>query len=159
MLTFLLSGFWHGASWNFVMWGGYHGLLLIVQRLLEKRAPGLLTAPRLRPLRVLATFALVNVGWLMFRETDLSRLLADLTLTPADDTATARLAAFHLLALTLFYSLPIAADSMLYRARIYERAESSRVSAVAGGLAGALLVVGIAFLHSEAPSDFIYFQF
>ena len=34
--TFLLSGFWHGASWNFVLWGLYHGLLLVVTRMLGR---------------------------------------------------------------------------------------------------------------------------
>jgi alginate O-acetyltransferase complex protein AlgI len=159
MLTFLLSGFWHGASWNFLMWGGYHGLLLVLHRAVEQRAPWLLSTPRLRPLRVLGMFALVNVGWLMFRETELPRLLADLTLTPWNDTPAARLAAFHLLTLTLFYALPLIADSALYRTGTYERLSKLRSPALIGGFAAAVLVVGMAFLHSEATSDFIYFQF
>ena len=32
LVTFLLSGFWHGASWNYVLWGFYHGLLLVLTR-------------------------------------------------------------------------------------------------------------------------------
>jgi D-alanyl-lipoteichoic acid acyltransferase DltB (MBOAT superfamily) len=159
MLTFLLSGFWHGASWNFLMWGAYHGLLLILYRVLEHRTPWLLSVPHLRPLRILAMFALVNVGWLMFRETEISRLLADLTLTPWDDTPTARLAAFHLLVLTLVHALPLVADSALYRLGAYEKVSRLRAPALAGGLAAALLVLGMAFFHSEASSDFIYFQF
>jgi D-alanyl-lipoteichoic acid acyltransferase DltB (MBOAT superfamily) len=159
MLTFLLSGFWHGASWNFLMWGGYHGGLLVAHRALERRVPWLLTAPRLRPIRILVMFVLVNVGWLMFRETELSRLLADLTLNPFDDTNNGRLAAFHLLALTLVYSLPVVVDSVLYRSGVYERVERLRAPAVAGGVTAAFLVLVTAFLHSEASSDFIYFQF
>jgi D-alanyl-lipoteichoic acid acyltransferase DltB (MBOAT superfamily) len=159
MLTFLLSGFWHGASWNFLMWGGYHGGLLVAHRALERRVPWLFTAPRLRPIRILVMFVLVNVGWLMFRETELSRLLADLTLNPFDDTNNGRLAAFHLLALTLVYSLPVVVDSVLYRSGVYERVERLRAPAVAGGVTAAFLVLVTAFLHSEASSDFIYFQF
>jgi len=34
MLTMLLGGLWHGASWNFVIWGGYHGALLSTERAL-----------------------------------------------------------------------------------------------------------------------------
>jgi hypothetical protein len=141
------------------MWGGFHGLLLVAHRAVERYVPALVAAPRFRPLRVLAMFALVNVGWLMFRETDVSRLLADLRLTPWDDDAKSRLAAFHLLGLALFYAMPVAVDGVLYRAGVYERAERMRAPAVAGGLVAATLVVGMAFLHSEAPSDFIYFQF
>jgi hypothetical protein len=126
---------------------------------LEHRTPWLLSVPHLRPLRILAMFALVNVGWLMFRETEISRLLADLTLTPWDDTPTARLAAFHLLVLTLVHALPLVADSALYRLGAYEKVSRLRAPALAGGLAAALLVLGMAFFHSEASSDFIYFQF
>ena len=32
MITFLLSGLWHGASWNYVLWGLYHGVLLVLTR-------------------------------------------------------------------------------------------------------------------------------
>jgi len=60
MLTMLLGGIWHGASWNFLIWGGYHGLLLSLERMLPAR--------RLwRPLSVVATFVLVSIGWVFFR--------------------------------------------------------------------------------------------
>src|SRR5258707_12764024 len=39
MITFLLSGLWHGASWNFILWGGLHGLYMIGSRLTEVRLP------------------------------------------------------------------------------------------------------------------------
>ncbi len=159
LLTFLLSGFWHGASWNFVMWGGYHGLLLVAYRALEARAPKLMTLGWLRPLRILVLFALVNVGWLMFRETNTSALLRDLALSPADEAADARLAARHLLALTLLYALPLGVDSALYLFGVYRRAQATPRAAAVSGLAMATLFAGAAFLYSQAPSDFIYFQF
>jgi alginate O-acetyltransferase complex protein AlgI len=64
MLTMLLGGLWHGASWNFVIWGGYHGLLLSTERVIRgKRNPEGLA--RL-PLTIL-TFLLVTIGWVFFR--------------------------------------------------------------------------------------------
>jgi D-alanyl-lipoteichoic acid acyltransferase DltB (MBOAT superfamily) len=67
MLTMLLGGLWHGASWNFVIWGGYHGALLAVERALgrgrSERRPPLL----LYPFRALLTFLLVLTGWVFFR--------------------------------------------------------------------------------------------
>jgi D-alanyl-lipoteichoic acid acyltransferase DltB (MBOAT superfamily) len=68
MLTMLLGGLWHGASWNFVLWGGYHGLLLSVERMFGVNRPG--EGNRwsvIYPLRALATFALVTIGWVFFR--------------------------------------------------------------------------------------------
>jgi alginate O-acetyltransferase complex protein AlgI len=67
MLTMLLGGLWHGASWNFVIWGGYHGALLSLERILGRsrfmQQPGLL----LYPARAVLTFVLVMVGWVFFR--------------------------------------------------------------------------------------------
>ena len=47
MLTMLLGGLWHGASWNFVIWGGYHGLLLSIERVIhgKKKVEGLARLP------------------------------------------------------------------------------------------------------------------
>jgi D-alanyl-lipoteichoic acid acyltransferase DltB (MBOAT superfamily) len=72
LLTMALGGLWHGASWNFVLWGVYHGLLLAVERLLGgafagTRGAALWAAPALAPLRTGLTFALVLVGWVPFR--------------------------------------------------------------------------------------------
>ncbi len=65
MLTMLLGGLWHGASWNFVIWGGYHGALLSVERMIgvgkrERSWPG-------RLIGVVFTFGLVCIGWVFFR--------------------------------------------------------------------------------------------
>ena len=66
MLTMLLGGLWHGASWNFIIWGGYHGALLSLERV-----AGVEVAPKsnflLAITRVIFTFALVTVGWVFFR--------------------------------------------------------------------------------------------
>ena len=72
MLTMLLGGLWHGASWNFVIWGGYHGALLSLERIVGRKRfldqPGLL----LYPMRAALTFVLVIVGWVFFRAVNLS---------------------------------------------------------------------------------------
>jgi len=64
MITMLLGGLWHGASWNFVIWGGYHGAVLCAER-----ATGLARwkSAMFYPLRALATFGLVLIGWVFFR--------------------------------------------------------------------------------------------
>jgi alginate O-acetyltransferase complex protein AlgI len=72
MLTMLLGGLWHGASWNFVVWGGYHGALLSAERMF--RARGKTTSEPARwtvfyPLQALITFGLVMIGWVFFRAT------------------------------------------------------------------------------------------
>jgi alginate O-acetyltransferase complex protein AlgI len=72
LLTMLLGGLWHGASWNFVIWGGYHGCLLALERLTGIDRPNRwwLTIPR-----IVFTFALVMMGWVFFRAADLPQSL------------------------------------------------------------------------------------
>ena len=64
----LLGGLWHGAAWNFVVWGGLHGTLLAVERRRRERP----VRGRLPdPVRVGATFAVLLVTWVFFRAADL----------------------------------------------------------------------------------------
>ncbi len=61
--VFLASGLWHGASWNFIVWGAYHGLFLVLERaFLLKVYEKIGALPR-----VLITFFLVAIGWVFFR--------------------------------------------------------------------------------------------
>ena len=72
-IVMLLGGLWHGAAWNFIFWGGFHGALLALERMRGKR--GLLQGwPR--PLRVASTFVLVLFSWVLFRADNLSRAMA-----------------------------------------------------------------------------------
>lgn len=72
-LTMLLGGLWHGASWNFVLWGGFHGLILIIYRAAGfVRTPEImkgwsLRATGLRWGSMLVMFLLTLFGWLIFR--------------------------------------------------------------------------------------------
>lgn len=61
--VFVISGLWHGASWNFVIWGAYHGVFLILERLfLSKLLSKIGTIPSL-----IYTFFVVLIGWVFFR--------------------------------------------------------------------------------------------
>ncbi len=72
MLTMLIGGLWHGASWNFVFWGGLHGAYLAVERVFGWGTHE--DSPRsnlLSLFRVLLTFLLVSVTWIFFRSPSL----------------------------------------------------------------------------------------
>lgn len=65
MVAFTVSGVWHGAAYNFVAWGAWHGILLVGHRVWRERLP----SPQARVPTVLAiglTFLLVNLGWAFF---------------------------------------------------------------------------------------------
>lgn len=70
-IVFLISGFWHGASWNFIVWGAYYGLFLSLEKLLKASDWGrnmLLPHSLCRGL----TLLIVMVGWVFFRSPSLS---------------------------------------------------------------------------------------
>lgn len=71
LIVWGLTGFWHGASWNFLLWGLYYGVLLILEKFvlhrLWERIPSFL--------RVLFTFALVMLGWVLFAVSDVNEAL------------------------------------------------------------------------------------
>ncbi len=72
MLTMLIGGLWHGASWLFVLWGGLHGLFLAAERLVvgDRRSPVTSESSPLLGL-TLFTFLAVSVTWIPFRSPDL----------------------------------------------------------------------------------------
>jgi alginate O-acetyltransferase complex protein AlgI len=63
----LLGGLWHGASWNFAVWGAYHGGLLSLERLAGRQLFQEKPLVWIYPFRAAATFILVAVGWVFFR--------------------------------------------------------------------------------------------
>lgn len=67
-LVFLASGLWHGASWNFVLWGAYHGLFLVLERMFLLKVYERIG----KVLSIIICFFIVNIGWIYFRVEDLS---------------------------------------------------------------------------------------
>ena len=71
MVTFLVSGLWHGANWTFVFWGVLHGVLQIVEKMLGIDPKGRYADSKIlkvfSPVRVIITFCLVNLAWIFFR--------------------------------------------------------------------------------------------
>jgi hypothetical protein len=78
MLVFTVSGLWHGAAWNFVIWGAIHGILLIAERLYLKYnrpLPGFIGWP--------TTFVMVSLAWgFFFLDFDSALVLLGRTITP-----------------------------------------------------------------------------
>ena len=79
--SMLLCGLWHGAAWNFVIWGGYHGVLLSFHKFISKRTGSF---PKLLPslnkhfkifVKILVTQYFIFLGWIMFRSGNLSDMI------------------------------------------------------------------------------------
>ena len=168
ILTFLLSGLWHGASWNYVLWGLYHGVLVAAARAIDPitpRTPSRFHAA-MAPLQIAGTFILVLFGWLLFRETDSAYLWHYVTLSPFDSTGAERLMAAYLFVFAAIYALPLAVHAW-WDVWFLPRWQTGREAAapksvrriafetLTGGVLFALLLV----FRSRTSMDFIYFQF
>jgi D-alanyl-lipoteichoic acid acyltransferase DltB (MBOAT superfamily) len=172
-ITFLLSGLWHGAAWNFVLWGAFHGTLLVIERVWGAvrgvgRHPGRHRLPIWRALPQWALmFILVHVGWLLFREGDAAMLWRDLTLVPGTAPLAERLSGYYLALIAFTFSLPLWAHSLwtLWHGRSYSDRPAIREADVpASTVAWQALAVGVMFatilvLRSRTSLDFIYFAF
>lgn len=82
-LVFLISGFWHGASWTFVVWGIMHGVFNIITRIFKKFFDKI---PRI--INWFITFMFVNVAWVFFRADSFEQALTILKKTVAFDFST-----------------------------------------------------------------------
>lgn len=67
-IVFLISGFWHGAEWTFLVWGAYHGFFIVLDKLFLIK----LLKPIGKIPRTIFTFIIAMVGWVFFRAADLS---------------------------------------------------------------------------------------
>lgn len=75
-ITMVIGGLWHGASWLFVLWGAWHGIMLVLHKLYRKIFPEKKHAERVSQLvhvgNVLLTFHIVAIGWVFFRADSLT---------------------------------------------------------------------------------------
>ena len=125
VLVFLLCGFWHGASWNFIVWGGYYGLFLVLERLGLARA----LQESWRPVRHLYACLVVMIGWVFFRAEDLPQAVR--YLKTMFSFTFHNIEYFYMtfigwqvllaLAVGLIGSAPLASAIQMLRARIEER--------------------------------------
>jgi alginate O-acetyltransferase complex protein AlgI len=152
MLTMLLGGLWHGASWNFVIWGGLHGTYLIGYHAYTKRLKDLGLA--LSPFASAAlVYALVTFAWLFFRSHDVATTTAYLrglfAFTPGFEGALIPVAALWAITLAIDVPQALADDECVIL-------EWPAVRRVAFAAAAVLLMLASGNIV-QAP--FIYFQF
>ncbi|MBF0415239.1 MAG: MBOAT family protein [Magnetococcales bacterium] len=158
MVTFFLCGLWHGASWSYILWGLYNGLLIIGHRLMRVLCTGI-AWPWHMPLVIkrLFMFLFTMIGFLIFRETDVTHLMNYFSLSPLNDSFQDRQYALFLFVKVATYGLPLwlhpfFAQTIVPRFKEHRRQLLKSVIAV-------LLFTATLLLRSHVTVDFIYFQF
>jgi len=175
MITMLIGGLWHGASWNFVIWGGLHGVLLSINHGVRNlRLPDV---PR--PLAAVIVFLTVSLAWVPFRASDLHitvtyyRSLFGLEgivlppflapigaltglMTSSDLPSFSGLRGALAIAGGLFIVWTLPNSLVLLTAQWRRRLVSSRA---AGFLSAGIIVICVALIYGRQSTPFIYFQF
>ncbi len=149
MLTMLIGGLWHGASWMFVAWGAYHGLLLSLYRISAEWWDRLPVSVRQG-----AMFILVLLGWLLFRSTSFAMAIGILTRMVIP---TAGMVAANVNLAVAAGTMAIAAWWSMRGRNAFEmeHAWSTRRRVLMAIAVGA----GLALIVTARPSPFLYFQF
>lgn len=151
MITMLLGGLWHGASWNFVIWGGLHGLYLALERLLRKWFRFQLP----KAVHWFITFQLVCFAWIFFRAEDFATSKA-IVMKIAGLPGEPLLAGVETYQAALLGALLLAhwAGAGL---KLRERMCTARP--VAWGVLAACMLVSLLVWAPTESAPFIYFQF
>ncbi len=173
LIVFLISGLWHGASWTYVIWGGLHGIYLVVENYLHKIPP--LISERFRTIpprwltrfmQRLVVFTLVIYGWIFFRATSLETAGYIALKVFADwnwDTLTGLA---H--SISINYNLLITLGAIAVMETVHYFQERGSVRSLLAekpaffrwvlyvGILICIIVFGKIY---DAPTNFIYFQF
>jgi D-alanyl-lipoteichoic acid acyltransferase DltB (MBOAT superfamily) len=152
MITMLLGGLWHGASWTFVLWGGIHGTALSAERFARERLPGF----RLPAWAAwLVTFNVVCVAWVFFRAPDLHTAFAVLGGLGLGGPS-------PLVTLPLVFLVVASVAIQAVPREWWRDAEAwlvARPVAVQGIAVGAVIVAADAAVGQQGVAPFIYYQF
>jgi len=155
LLTMLLGGLWHGASWTFVGWGAFHGVLLALERLTgrAKIAANLRVGSLGWALSLALTFALVTIGWVFFRAQTFETAFAIMRAMFAGGAGPVLLVPWQVSTVALFFGFELWVE---LRGAVRFRALPAMLQV--GVLAGFALALEL--LGYQGPSaSFIYFRF
>ncbi|HEU4650507.1 MAG TPA: MBOAT family O-acyltransferase, partial [Croceibacterium sp.] len=158
MLTMLLGGLWHGAAWNFVLWGLYHGTILSIHRVMVARHGPAHDGRVMAALKIFG-FGLVTLyGWLLFRASSFEQIASFTTTLLTGRGGMAFAAGLPSLSALLGILLLIAIELVHYTWGS-DKQFYRRLPAVAVGLPLALMIYLTVMGMSNEPAQFIYFQF
>jgi alginate O-acetyltransferase complex protein AlgI len=157
MLTMVLGGLWHGASWTFVIWGAIHGTVLVAERALRGRPVRAMLG---RPLAmsnipyILFTFGVVTFAWVFFRADSVSTAFEILGRigTAASGAIPVEMAILPVLALTTLTLDLVERRGITARTLV-------KAPVAAQGLAYGMVIVALFVFSGTQQVPFIYFQF
>jgi D-alanyl-lipoteichoic acid acyltransferase DltB (MBOAT superfamily) len=150
VITFMLGGLWHGAAWNFILWGLFHAGLILIWQSVSK-----FNIRSINGISTVLTFFMIGGGWVLFREQDLTFILENVFASNRDIHLATTVAATSAL-----YSIPIWLHSVAEHSKLPDYWTRNYLSRTLGFTALTLVsLMGIMLLRAESSADFIYFRF
>ena len=162
VIVFLIVGLWHGAAWTFVLWGVYHGVLLLIERVLGV-GRGDRAEDRPHPIGQARTVALVLFGWILFRSPDIGHALGYMGALLRPGLGVPMTMARSLDPLASIALAIGCASVLLPRDRVtgvrLERVSVPGIRVLRFAVVALIFPVAISFLVAGDFSPFLYFQF
>lgn len=160
--VFLLSGFWHGANWTFLVWGSLHLVFYAIYLVLFRRFPRMASTGRLKNFTLLAVnFHLVCLGWIFFRSPSVDvalTILERIAFTPFSGDFSTDAFTAHVAIAGLKSRLALAGFFVLAYFRLIPDEDRPRSWKLTSGQVF-LFCLGAFLLATNSPGEFIYFQF
>lgn len=161
MIVWLLTGLWHGANWNFVLWGVYYGVLLMIEKLfllkVLKKLPGWVGH--------IYSLILIVIGWTIFSQTDFALLGNYLKSMFGMGSGIVDHAFWYFLSCNGVLLIVLCLCSIDYSAlaaqwSLWQKIKKSRIAVIGKCvIVVALLFVSFAFLVGDTYNPFLYFRF
>lgn len=159
-VVFLISGFWHGADWNFLIWGAYHGLFLVADRLfLLKFYKAIGKVPS-----IIITYIIVLIGWVFFRTETFPEAMAYLekmfSFSSFDDGIYFDSKFYTILVIAIFFSFwGVLKGIENWQVKLF--AEKQRIKSIVWMSIFSILffIISLSAITSSGFNPFIYFRF
>ena len=158
-IVFLCSGFWHGAAWNFVFWGIFHGLFILMDKAFMLN---ILKKIGKNP-AVILTFFVVNMGWVLFRAdsvSDAASYYQALFAFRNGDTMDFTLHFWFILAIALVFSfITLFSRGQRLQDKVFDESYTKKRTLVMFVIVILLFVLSVGSLLVTGFNPFIYFWF
>ncbi len=158
-LVFLISGLWHGAAWNFVVWGAFHGFFLVADRLfLLKFYKAIGKFPS-----VIITFVITLVGWVLFRAESMGQVghyVAGMFSFRGGETLFVNKAVWMtMIFAALFAAVAYWPKAEKWQVKLYGKKQSFSTILLMTIASVVLFIISLSAITSSGFNPFIYFRF
>ena len=168
MIVMILGGLWHGAAWSYAIWGCFHGVGLVIERLFNNHIKVKFNKPLdkwqqfiVEIISIILVFSLVSLGWLLFKLPDFGQVLDFLRTMKHNFKLPINQALTNPV---LIFSLPVVVYHLLHLPALsgdkidkFKNSGNQAYNLFKDIVLGGMLVMII--LNSGSPNEFIYFQF